>query len=117
VNRRYLRIFCFLADIDECASDPCMNSGTCSTPDVNMYECDCAPGYTGTDCETGSPSYFRMVFSRNSFLGLWINADIDDLAMQTIPFAVVLYLTYNENRLRLMNVLATSVGDASSVNN
>jgi len=64
-----------------------MNSGTCSTPDVNMYECACAPGYTGTDCETGSPSYIRMVFSRNSFLGLWIDADLDDLAMQPLTFA------------------------------
>jgi len=80
-------MFSFLADIDECASDPCMNSGTCSTPDGNMYECACAPGYTGTDCETGSSSYISKVFSMNSFLGLWISADLDDLAMQPSPFA------------------------------
>jgi len=109
-------MFCFLADIDECASNPCMNSGTCSTPDVNMYECACAPGYTGTDCETGSPSYIRMTFGMNSFLGLWIRADLDDLAMQTIPFLAFLYFTNYENLVRFINVLAARVGDASSVN-
>jgi len=56
------RMYGFLADIDECASDPCMNSGTCSTANVNMYSCDCVAGYTGTNCETG-----------NSYAPGWIN--------------------------------------------
>ena len=33
-------------DIDECASNPCQNSGTC------CYSCSCLPGYTGDECQT-----------------------------------------------------------------
>ena len=43
-------------DIDECASNPCQNGGTCADV-VNGYDCSCKPGYTGADCETGGPSY------------------------------------------------------------
>lgn len=38
-------------DIDECNSNPCQNSGTCSNL-ANQYQCTCAPGWTGTNCET-----------------------------------------------------------------
>ena len=44
--------FCF-PDIDECASDPCMNGATC-VDRLNMYTCDCDAGYKGTHCETGT---------------------------------------------------------------
>ena len=43
----------YVVDYDECSSHPCQNGGTCSTPDFNMFSCQCAPGYTGTNCETG----------------------------------------------------------------
>ena len=42
----------FLQDIDECSSDPCQNGGTCEDG-VNEYTCQCATGYTGTNCENG----------------------------------------------------------------
>ena len=38
-------------DIDECASNPCENSGTCADA-VNGYTCSCVAGFTGTNCET-----------------------------------------------------------------
>ena len=41
-----------LIDIDECASGPCQNGGTC-TDQVNGYQCQCAPGYTDLQCHTG----------------------------------------------------------------
>jgi hypothetical protein len=37
-------------DIDECASNPCQNGGTC-VDGVNSYTCQCQPGYEGTNCE------------------------------------------------------------------
>ena len=39
-------------DIDECASRPCQNGGTCNDG-INQYNCDCVPGYSGGQCETG----------------------------------------------------------------
>ena len=42
---------CF-SDIDECASDPCFNGGTCSDL-VNSFVCNCPPGYGGVLCDAG----------------------------------------------------------------
>ncbi|KAL9952620.1 hypothetical protein ACROYT_G039896 [Oculina patagonica] len=38
-------------DIDECASDPCLNRATC-VDQVNGYVCNCQPGYAGVHCQT-----------------------------------------------------------------
>jgi len=35
-----------------CRSGPCQHGGTCRD-DMNRYTCECAAGYTGTNCETG----------------------------------------------------------------
>ena len=42
----------FSKDVDECASGPCQNGGTC-VDQVNGYLCQCAPGYTDLQCQTG----------------------------------------------------------------
>ena len=39
-------------DIDDCANQPCRNNGTC-TDQVNGFNCSCAPGFYGAQCETG----------------------------------------------------------------
>ena len=49
-------IYVLCPDIDECASNPCQNGGTCAD-DVNRYDCTCEAGYTGADCETSRPTY------------------------------------------------------------
>ena len=50
-----LVFFVFLADIDDCADQPCHNGGTC-IDGVNDYTCVCAVGYTGKNCIVGRNS-------------------------------------------------------------
>jgi len=40
------------ADVDECASNPCQNGGTCNNGE-NQYTCTCTVGYTDTHCDVG----------------------------------------------------------------
>ena len=54
-------VVCF-SDIDECASDPCSNGGTCSDL-VNKFVCNCPPGYGGIRCEAG-----RLKFATNWYM-------------------------------------------------
>ena len=42
-----------MKDIDDCASNPCQNGGTCND-EVNSYTCDCVPGHAGDNCEIGN---------------------------------------------------------------
>ena len=42
-----------ISDLDECASNPCINNGTCSDH-VNHYTCSCAAPFNGTNCEIGT---------------------------------------------------------------
>lgn len=41
-----------ISDVDECASHPCQNGGTC-THGVNSFSCECPAGFRGLTCETG----------------------------------------------------------------
>ena len=52
-----MSVFCRLtfSDINECSSEPCMNGATCDDR-INNYVCTCTPGWTGTDCESGTLS-------------------------------------------------------------
>ena len=54
-------------DIDDCASHPCKNNGTC-TDRVNGFNCSCAPGFNGTQCETGDYIQDQFSFIFQEFL-------------------------------------------------
>ena len=58
-------------DKNECLSNPCQNSGTC-VDGANSYNCSCAPGFTGHDCESGIKRYFQnqKIFFKNMIRAL-----------------------------------------------
>ncbi|CAH1240004.1 SVEP1 [Branchiostoma lanceolatum] len=39
-----------LAGVNECASNPCMNGGSC-VDHINTFTCLCTPGYSGINCQ------------------------------------------------------------------
>ena len=45
-------VLTYSTDIDECRGIQCQNDGTCRAG-VNEYTCECVPGYTGVNCDTG----------------------------------------------------------------
>ena len=58
----YLSLFIFaLLYLDPCSESPCKNGGTCTSiakvanaPELlRYYNCDCAEGYSGVECEKG----------------------------------------------------------------
>ncbi|XP_045908858.1 protein crumbs homolog 1-like [Micropterus dolomieu] len=54
-------------DVDECASDPCMNGGFCINY-VNSFECVCDMNYSGIYCQMDVSDFYLYLF-----LGLWQN--------------------------------------------
>ena len=42
-------------NINDCASEPCQNGGTCQDG-LGTHSCTCVGGFTGDDCETCSPA-------------------------------------------------------------
>lgn len=49
VNKCITRILLY-AEVNECASNPCQNGGSCSDF-VGRYSCSCVQGYSGYSCE------------------------------------------------------------------
>jgi len=45
----------YVADINECYSQPCENAGVC-IEELDGYTCECHQGFVGTYCETGRRS-------------------------------------------------------------
>ena len=52
-------------NIDECASTPCQNSGTC-TDYVNYYLCTCVDGFIGKSVVVTSPPALPRVVMKHS---------------------------------------------------
>ena len=49
-----------ISDIDECASNPCQNGATCADY-TDMYTCECAAGWEGTECDIGRFGMFTFL--------------------------------------------------------
>ena len=59
VSPHLVYIFLMLADIDDCASNPCENNGTCIDL-VSNYTCNCTQGYTGKNCNIGKDRLSKL---------------------------------------------------------
>ena len=40
--------------MNSCRSSPCQNGANCINSGLNAYQCKCTPGYSGSECQTGS---------------------------------------------------------------
>lgn len=49
-------------DINECNGKPCKNGATCVNT-VGSYRCQCASGYNGQNCQSGTVATFNFFIS------------------------------------------------------
>ncbi|XP_078373538.1 uncharacterized protein LOC144657116 [Oculina patagonica] len=63
-----VQIFILDDDIDECASGPCQNNGTC-TDLVLDYNCSCTPGFTGKNCSLDAYLWYLFPTGANRVYG------------------------------------------------
>ena len=59
VSPHLVHLFLMLADIDDCASNPCENNETCIDLVAN-YICNCTQGYTGKNCSIGKDRLSKL---------------------------------------------------------
>jgi len=97
-------------DIDECASNPCLNGGTC-TDGINSFTCNCVPGYAGANCGSGRSELTICYFVGDDISGdgsfvmknqNWNNTEIGDKGPKGIE-TYLNELTYDANKLVGLN--------------
>lgn len=57
----------FLSDINECASSPCLNGGTC-VDEVSQFSCVCGKGWSGPTCQTPLPTCKQQTHNQTRWL-------------------------------------------------
>ena len=86
------------SDGNECSSNPCMNSGTC-TDMIADYKCTCKDGYTGKNCETGRYNIFCIEQLPKS-----INEQKSKLMFEHLsPSHVAIMLTYHHAKFTIFD--------------
>ncbi|XP_035643402.2 fibulin-7 [Oncorhynchus keta] len=52
-------------NINECASSPCLNGGTC-VDEMNQFSCTCTKGWAGATCQSPVPTFFVTMTNTSS---------------------------------------------------
>ncbi|KAG5839258.1 hypothetical protein ANANG_G00203140 [Anguilla anguilla] len=73
-------------NINECASAPCLNGGTC-VDDVNRFLCTCAKGWIGATCHTPIPTFFTLVTNGSSAAATISSPTSSSLSPSSPPFS------------------------------
>ncbi|XP_064169431.1 fibulin-7-like [Anguilla rostrata] len=73
-------------NINECASAPCLNGGTCAD-DVNRFLCTCARGWIGATCHTPIPTFFTLVTNGSSAAATTSSPTSSSLSPSSPPFS------------------------------
>lgn len=89
-------IFTFL-DIDECASQPCLNNGTC-TDYVDLFTCTCLPGFTDVNCGTGIMIVLNVTYLP-SMSFIWRTALYQCFALWTCRYKRMCKFSLSSRRL------------------
>ena len=63
-------IHCIYSVTDPCDSVICENDGTCREIDTETHECDCAPGLSGMNCQTGNDLFVSFISTNKQFVHL-----------------------------------------------
>ena len=80
-------------DIDECASSPCENGGTCKNK-IGLFECTCVFHlYEGTVCQDG-----KLVLGSRHYQG---SAEFQALPMTATFYALLLTDVYRKSSFQL----------------
>eukprot|EP01045_Picozoa_sp_COSAG04_P020189 COSAG04_NODE_2042_length_4939_cov_10.170868_1_plen_448_part_00 len=74
-------------DMNECASAPCANGGTCTEPEGGAYSCECAAGWAGESCKDKAGATVAPVLELNLEMGAETPAEDPAAAAAAAPAA------------------------------
>lgn len=83
------------SDIDSCLSNPCVNNGVC-VDGVHLYTCNCQPGFTGYNCETGMCFLWDIQFKSKNSITMYMYYCI--LCWSNFNFKLEFHLLYFRNQ-------------------
>ena len=90
----YLCNMFVLPDIDECASNPCQNGGTC-VDKINTFFCRCGNYHRGTTCEYGEKTLLFLGDAASFIMILCVRTQDEGYQITWVKGQVVLELVHN----------------------
>ncbi|KAJ8043269.1 Fibropellin-1 [Holothuria leucospilota] len=95
--------------IDECASTPCQNNGSC-IDGVDQFYCDCQPGFGGPFANIATTCAYQIV-QQISNAKTMVHASLE---RQRVPFSVIVFLDTREADVKLVSGVASQKDECES---